>query len=216
MSQRTIAIGDIHGCARALEAILQAIDLQPQDFLITLGDYIDRGSDSRAVVDLLLEIRERCHLIPLMGNHELMLLTAIGQPSELPFWLQCGGAATLASYGGNLHGIPDSHIDFFNDCHPHFESTEHFFVHANYQHDRPLNRQPTYVRYWEHLSSHTPAPHISGKKAVVGHTPQTSGEPLDVGHLICIDTFCVGGKWLTAYDVTNEQFWQANRWGELR
>ena len=57
---------------------------------------------------------------------------------------------------------------------------------------------------------------MSGKKAVVGHTPDKSGEIFDIGHLICIDTFCYGGAWLTAVDVENGTTWQANDEGELR
>ena len=70
MPPRTIAIGDIHGCSAAFAAILAAIDIQPDDTLITLGDYVDRGIDSKGVLDQLIELESRCHLIPLMGNHE--------------------------------------------------------------------------------------------------------------------------------------------------
>ena len=62
----------------------------------------------------------------------------------------------------------------------------------------------------------TARPHVSGKTAVVGHTPQRGGEVLDLGFLKCIDTFCNGGRWLTALDVTSGRVWQANNRGELR
>jgi serine/threonine protein phosphatase 1 len=62
----------------------------------------------------------------------------------------------------------------------------------------------------------TPGPHESGKTVIVGHTSQKSGEILDLGHLVCIDTYCHGGSWLTALEVTTGQVWQANRNGELR
>ena len=55
-----------------------------------------------------------------------------------------------------------------------------------------------------------------GKTAIVGHTPQGTGEILDLGYLICIDTYCVGGGWLTALDVESGRVWQANREGRLR
>jgi serine/threonine protein phosphatase 1 len=61
-----------------------------------------------------------------------------------------------------------------------------------------------------------PARHCSGKVAVVGHTPQKSGEVLDLGYLKCIDTFCHGGGWLTALEVGTGKVWQANRAGEVR
>ena len=57
---------------------------------------------------------------------------------------------------------------------------------------------------------------MSGKKAIVGHTPDPSGEIFDIGHLMCIDTYCYGGQWLTAADVANGTIWQANDKGQLR
>jgi len=72
------------------------------------------------------------------------------------------------------------------------------------------------LRYWLHLHAHRPGPHMSGKIAVVGHTPQRMGEPLDVGHLLCLDTYCFGGGWLTAFDVSSRACWQANEQGFVR
>ena len=61
-----------------------------------------------------------------------------------------------------------------------------------------------------------PDPHVSGKIAIVGHTPQISGDVLDMGHLICIDTFCFGDGCLTAMDVHTKRIWQADKEGNLR
>jgi len=61
-----------------------------------------------------------------------------------------------------------------------------------------------------------PASHCSGKTAIVGHTPQRSGEVLDGGHVLCIDTYCFGSGWLTAFDVDSGQLWQADKHGKLR
>lgn len=74
---RSIAIGDIHGCLLALKAIIAAIDLQPEDTIITLGDYIDRGPDSKGVLDQLIELEGRCNLIPLKGDHDEMLAVEV-------------------------------------------------------------------------------------------------------------------------------------------
>ena len=76
MPARTIAIGDIHGHSRALAALLENVKPQPQDTLVFLGDSIDRGPDSRGVVEQVIALQERCHVVPLMGNHEEMLLNA--------------------------------------------------------------------------------------------------------------------------------------------
>ena len=73
---RTIAIGDIHGCSAALDALLDAIRPRPEDAIVTLGDYINRGPDSRGVLDRLIKLSNQCRLIPLLGNHEQMLFEA--------------------------------------------------------------------------------------------------------------------------------------------
>lgn len=211
---RTIAIGDIHGCVAALAALLDAIDPQPGDTLITLGDYIDRGPDSRAVIDLLLAASKSCELIPLLGNHEIVMLCVAAGTMPLGFWIQaCGGQATLASYGGVLEGVPDEHWKFLRDCRRHYETDTHQFLHANYLPGLPLDEQPDEVLFWTHLNR-IPPPHKSGKQTIVGHTPQP-GRILHAGHVVCIDTFCCGSGCLTAYDVDTGDQWQADKSGVL-
>jgi hypothetical protein len=73
LAGRTIAIGDIHGCRDALAALIDAIGPGPDDTLVTLGDHIDRGPDSRGVIDQLLALASRCRLVPLLGDHEEMV-----------------------------------------------------------------------------------------------------------------------------------------------
>ena len=116
MSARTIVFGDIHGCARALDALIEAIDPTTDDRLIMLGDYVDRGPDSCSVIQRLLSLGDRCQLVPLLGNHELMLLRALESFDQLVFWLGYGGQQTVDSYGGDPHEIPGEHIDFMRDC----------------------------------------------------------------------------------------------------
>src|SRR5262249_47793301 len=77
MAGRTIAIGDIHGCPDALAALLDAVAPGREDTVVTLGDYIDRGPDSRRVLDRLIALAGRCRLVPLLGNHEEALLSAL-------------------------------------------------------------------------------------------------------------------------------------------
>lgn len=67
---RLLAIGDIHGCCRALDALLAAIKPRPEDQIIPLGDYVDRGPASRQVLDRLIHLAERCAVIPILGNHD--------------------------------------------------------------------------------------------------------------------------------------------------
>lgn len=218
MDGRIIAIGDIHGCSRALATLLEAVDPQAEDVLVLLGDYVDRGPDSRGVLDQLIALDQRCHSYPLLGNHEEILLSVVAEGASPELWLRYGGAATLDSYGfdGDLGVIPEEHIAFLRGCRDYFETESHFFVHANYLAQVPLSRQPAKTTRWTTLREIIPGPHCSGKTAVVGHTSDETGEVFSLGHLICIDTFCYGGGWLTALDVTSGQTWAANEQGQLR
>jgi len=213
---RTIAIGDIHGCAQALAALIDAIEPTKNDVIVTLGDYVDRGPDSRGVVDLLIELVERCRVIPLLGNHEAMLLDSFHSRDCFEFWQQCGGRETLESYGGSLSLVSPMHMAFFQACRRFYETDSHFMVHANYDPILPLDEQPDRLLLWEHIVYTMPRPHESEKTAIVGHTPQVSGEILNLDHLIAIDTYCVGGGWLTALEINTGQTWQADREGRLR
>jgi serine/threonine protein phosphatase 1 len=216
-SGRTVAVGDVHGCSVALAALLRAVAPGPDDTLVTLGDYIDRGPDAQGVIEQLLALAGRCQLVPLRGNHEEMLFAARAGRDDLRGWLKFGGGRTLASYGiASPQGIPGRHLDFLKGCRRYHETDAHLFVHANYRPNRPLAEQPENALLWEHLDLEKAAPHYSGKAVVVGHTPQPDGDVLDLGFLAGIDTGCCAGGWLTALDVGTGRYWQANQRGEVR
>ena len=210
---RAYAIGDIHGCSLALEGLLAKIAPTPADTIVTLGDYIDRGPNSRGVIERLLALREECNLITLMGNHEIMCLVALGDPAEMALWESAGGRATLLSYGGSPELIPEEHIAFMSNCQRFHETETHLFFHANYMPQLPLEEQPPSALFWEHITRRLPAPHMSGKTAIVGHTPQQSGRVLDCDHLIGIDTYVFGEGLLTALEVNTRKTWQATKYG---
>jgi serine/threonine protein phosphatase 1 len=214
---RTIAIGDIHGCSKALDALIEAINPTPGDEVVMLGDYVDRGPDSRGVLDSLIALSWRCWLIPLLGNHDQMMLDALNDKPHA-IWFEVGGVEALDSYvpGRNLAAVPREHVEFLEGCRDYFETDTHIFVHANYYPDIPIDEQPDFMLRWESLKTFTPGPHESGKRAIVGHSSQKSGEILDLGHLVCIDTFCHGGGWLTALEVHTDRVWQADRDGRMR
>lgn len=214
---RTIAIGDLHGCPVAFAALIDAIELQRQDTLVTLGDYVDRGLDSKGVLDQLIALQTKCNLVPILGNHDEMMLHARDGKSDFQFWKNCGGDSCLDSYGDSsqLSLIPQNHFRFLKSCRSYYETETHVFVHANYKPDLPVNELDDHTLRWLSLRDYVPSSrHCSGKTFVVGHTPQP--EVLDLGHLICIDTNCCGGGWLTAMDVNTKQIWQVNERGELR
>lgn len=218
MSDRLIAIGDIHGCIAALDALLESISPDASDTIVTLGDYIDRGPDSKAVIDRLIDLKSRCRLIPLIGNHEEMMLDVI-ENREPPYrWLQFGGVQTLDSYGfaGDMSVIPETHLQFFSELLDYYESSDHFFVHANYEAGLQLQDQSIDYLRWLKIDDELPPPHFSGRKAVVGHTHSRDAEIVEFPHLICLDTYCYGGGWLTAMDLMAGQVWQSDIGGNLR
>jgi serine/threonine protein phosphatase 1 len=220
---RILAIGDIHGCLTALTTLLDAVAPKPDDLLIMLGDYTDRGPDSRQVLDLLLQLHATGRLIALRGNHDMMMLEARYDEEERRLWMLCGGKQTLESYGmkvvesywGDLREIPASHWRFLEEiCVDYYETSTHFFVHANAYPDIPLNEQPLYMLHWEKIGP--TFPHLSGKIMVCGHTKQNDGTVLNRGHMVCIDTGAYADGWLTCLDVTTGHIWQANQKGDVR
>lgn len=217
MNGRILAISDIHGCSIALAALIEAINPQSDDTIIPLGDFVDRGIDSRGVLDQLIELRDRCNLVPILGNHDQMMLHARNGKDDFNFWKNCGGITSLDSYGdtGRLDLIPAAHFRFLQSCHSYFETDTHIFLHANFKPDVPLEQLDYHTLRWLSLRDYVPPkPHCSGKVAVMGHTPQP--DILDLGHLICLDTGCCNGGWLTALEVNTKQRWQVNEKGQHR
>ncbi len=134
----TYAIGDIHGCLESLDQLLKKITPRPEDELVFVGDYIDRGPQSREVVDRLLTLPHRC--VFLMGNHERMLLDFLAGEDE-DIYLENGGRATLASYGGDPDDIPAAHLAFFHNLRPMYETPDYLFVHAGIRPMVPVAEQ---------------------------------------------------------------------------
>jgi serine/threonine protein phosphatase 1 len=211
---RLLAIGDIHGCSTALESLLTSVGIQDDDTIVTLGDYVDRGPDSRGVIDSLLSLQNRCRLIALRGNHDQMMLAARSDAQVRSEWLQVGGRATIASYG-TLDTVPAAHWDFLErQCVDVWETDTHFFVHGNAYPDVPILEQPRHVLYWERFDR--VQPHASGKIMICGHTSQKGGLPNNQGFAVCIDTWAHAGMWLTCMDVETNWIWQADIDGETR
>lgn len=215
------AVGDIHGCFQSLETLMNAVGIGCDDTLITLGDYVNRGPAVRQVIDWLIRFDRTNRLVPLRGNHEIMMLSGIDNKSFRDSWLKVGGDATLASYAspkqpcGKVSEIPGEHLDFLRTKLRAFHEIEtHFFVHANALPDRPLDEQPDDMLYWERFRD--PPRHQSGKVMVCGHTSQKSGLPVTNGNAICIDTRAYGGGWLTCLHVESGKIWQANEQGQHR
>ena len=217
MPGRTIAISDIHGYLAPLRALWEAIVPQPDDLIVLMGDYVDRGPDSRGVIEQLIEWKQRFQLVPLMGNHdEMMLDVCRGRLGLLAEWGLFGGDTTISSYGRVPEDVPQEHVAFLCECETFVETARYLFVHANYWSDMPLAQQPTSVLRWESLKTRLPGPHCSGKTVILGHTAQKDGHLLDLGYLKCIDTCLYGDGWLTALEVDMGLVWQVDQQGRLR
>lgn len=218
---RILAIGDIHGCSTALDTLLKAVHLSPHDIVVTLGDYVNKGPDSQGVLDRLLALHQRGQLVPIRGNHDLMFLLARSLPEENAAQ-DLLSPETLNSYGSEMTEkpakiteVPERHWRFLTQhCLNYWETQDHIFLHATADPDLPLDRQPYENLFCQKFQY--PRPHQSGKVMICGHTSQKSGQPVNLGHAICIDTWACGEGWLTALDVNTGQVWQANQQGQTQ
>lgn len=213
---RTLAIGDIHGCLNALKTIEVAINFNKSDTIIVLGDYIDRGPDSKGVLDWMIDSQAKYNLITLLGNHEEMMDEALLCPEAYYFWIMNGGDDTLKSFKqSSIDGIQHKYWEFIKSCKLFHETEDHIFVHAGLEPLLPASEQETDILCW--LRFRDLKPHISNKMIICGHTPQQGNVPGVLPHAICIDTYAFHHKgYLTCLDVNTGEFWQANNHGEIR
>lgn len=196
--------------------MINAIQPTKSDTIITLGDHVGRGPDTKGVIDRLIDLADKCQLISVLGNHDEMMLQAKDGVAELQFWLQHRGLSALQSYGSSegLDLVPSEHFQFLEKCVPYVETESHFFTHANYVPSKPLSQTRSYYLRWLSLRDSIPTAHVSGKTAIVGHTPHR--EIFDIGHLICLDTGACCGGWLTALEIASRQCWQFDAEGKSR
>ncbi|MGY4434465.1 serine/threonine protein phosphatase 1 [Bradyrhizobium sp. F1.13.1] len=190
---RIYAIGDVHGRADLLQSLLTVIDADlarsaPERAIqVFLGDYVDRGPDSRAVIDLLIERSKSHETVCLKGNHEVFLLEVLKDPARLEEWRRYGGLLTLVSYGinptmnptpeqqielieGLRQALPPEHLSFLQQLRPSFACGDFFFAHAGVKPGVALERQKEEDLLWireEFLESER----RFGKYVVHGHTP---------------------------------------------
>jgi len=216
MNKRLFAIGDIHGCFDSLKELIENnIHLQKNDKLILLGDYIDRGAKSKEVVDFIMELQEKgFDVIPLIGNHEAMLLDANENEKNISKWIQNGGNETLKSFEiSYLKDIESKYIKFFKDLRYYYAFEDYLFVHAGFN-DNVLNPFTDYYSLlWKCKESYT-SPLLANKTIIHGHDPinisKCEERVLSKLNVINIDTGCVyndkeGFGRLTAYDCNNQR-----------
>jgi serine/threonine protein phosphatase 1 len=230
---RLYAIGDIHGRLDLLESLLSLIERDQRGravmpvVLIFLGDYVDRGPDSKRVVDRLIrEFASPYTPVFLKGNHEDLLLSFLNDPVTGPNWLYNGGDTTLLSYGVSLETIqlaawggpqelveavrqfkvvlPAAHLHFYEGLRLSCRIGDYFFTHAGVRPNVPLDQQSEHDLLWireEFLNSKDDF----GAVVVHGHTPDR--DPQAFRNRIGLDTFAVRTGKLTAAGFEGSRRW---------
>ncbi len=187
-----IAIGDVHGCARTLQTLLAKLDLQPDDHVVFVGDYVDRGPDVRGVIQTCIDLQSRVRCTFLRGNHEAIMLEAIAPDAPInavAHWHQSGGGATRASYPGGV--IDPAHVAFLEATELYLDTSDFFFVHAGLLPWRTVAHSIAHadadLLLWtrEHIDTQ-PRDVVWEKPVVCGHTPRS--RPIDRPHLLMVDT----------------------------
>lgn len=214
MSPRTFAIGDIHGCRTALAVLSQSLELQPDDRVILLGDIVDRGPDSRGVIEDLLDLQNVCQMVFIRGNHEEMMLDALDSRDQFDCWMMVGGQEAMESYHNDVKNIPPQHREFVQSSCDYYETPTEIFVHANLEPGIALQKQtPQWLR-WQHLTGWE-YPHESGKRVICGHTVQREGIPFSQNGWVCLDTGAYRGNPLTCLEVETNIVHRADEEGNL-
>ena len=212
---KTFVIGDIHGQLGMLENLMAKIPWRPdKDSLVFLGDYVDRGPDSKGVVAYISSLtRNYSRVSCVLGNHEGMLTDYL-KGVHRGLYLSNGGLTTLKAYerekcSGGVLGvieIPSEHNAFYASLKPYFEIEEYYLVHAGFRPGVPMALQTKTDMMWIR------EPFISstfdfGKKIVFGHTPFL--EPLVTKNKIGIDTGAAHGRRLCCLELPTEKFYFA-------
>jgi serine/threonine protein phosphatase 1 len=194
---RLFAISDIHGCFKPFfELVVNIIKLKKSDQLILLGDYIDRGDQSKEVIDFILDLhKEGFNITALTGNHEVMLTDAYYDPDLLTLWLMNSGFSTLFSFGiEDVREIDAHYLEFFTRLEYFKVIGNYIFVHAGFDDLAPDPFSVKHSMIWECRQSYQ-NPVLSGKTIIHGHRPKTVSYIKNLiaekSNVIPIDTGCV-------------------------
>jgi serine/threonine protein phosphatase 1 len=198
---RRLVFSDIHGCIKTFRALLyETIKITPDDHLFFLGDYIDRGPDSRAVIDEIMKLQmDNYQVKALRGNHEQLLLNSLHDVEHREVWMRNGGIQTLVSFNvASVHDIPEKYMNFFNALEYYVLLDDFILVHAglNTAIEDPFS--DIYSMLW--LRNFIIDPQKVNNRIIVhGHTPTSLSrikESIAHAHTdynIVIDNGCVYG-----------------------
>lgn len=211
---REFAIGDIHGCSVTFrKLLLDILQADVNDRIICVGDYIDRGPDSKGVVDLIVDLREKGYQIEtIRGNHEHMMMESTRDEMHFWLWMANGGEATLKSFGiSSYDEMPSVYKDFFSATGYFHTRGNYIFTHAglNFNAEDPFTdtNSMLWIRGFEADNQW-----LNGRTLIHGHTPLSMHYlERQTGPVINIDGGCVYkpfGKYgyLVAYDLQQRKF----------
>ncbi len=220
------AISDIHGCSKSFEALLRKINFSKEDELFLLGDYIDRGPDSKGVFDLIFQLQEEGYQLHcLRGNHEQLFLRALtdGLDAEEK-WIIGGGNTVLTSFGvDNPDKVPKTYRSFIKNLLYYAETDGYILVHAGLNFNHPTSPfEDTEALLWiRNWYKNINREWLGDRIIVHGHTPLMQEsiikqlDNLDEVPVVDIDNGCVyqvdGYRHLCAFELTTKTlFFQPN------
>jgi serine/threonine protein phosphatase 1 len=149
----TYVIPDIHGRYDLLSDALSAITARPSGetaIIVTIGDYVDKGPQSREVIERLRSgVGALWRLVTLKGNHDAMMVEALRDPAKMAGWMEKGGDAALASYGGDPGDVPSAHIAWLDQLLLMHVDSHRLYVHAGVDPEIPLDRQSEATLLWK-------------------------------------------------------------------
>ncbi|CAN5396663.1 metallophosphoesterase family protein [soil metagenome] len=171
--ERRFVVSDIHGCAKTFnELLFNQLHIEEIDSLYLLGDYVDRGPDSKGVLDIIIELSENKYKVfPLRGNHEQFMFNSFLGPKLHQFWLECGGHQTLQSFkAATIFDIPSQYIDFLESLVYYIELEDFLLVHAgfNFSEGKPFQDLEAMMMIRNYKVDRR---YIGNKKIIHGHTP---------------------------------------------
>ena len=169
------AIGDIHGGSKTFRALLDTLSLKHSDSLYLMGDYVDRGNDSKGVLDIILQLMDAGYDVrPIRGNHDdMMLRTFTGVHDDYSWhWIKCWGPLTLASFGIEaIEHVPARYLTLLDSLPTILMEDDFIFVHAalDMSLDDPISQTPETEMLWGEIMDEKPK-NIGGRTLVTGHT----------------------------------------------
>lgn len=226
--KRILAVGDIHGKFKALISLWEKLDVTDDDFVIFLGDYIDRGEDVAKVLEWVMEHKDKKNFIFLRGNHEQMMIDAIKSNGMDSFtWLINGGKTTISALRelNSNKIVPFNEIRSFVENLPFSYSTDiggrkYFFCHAGVDSKIPLDMQSQHFLLWAREEFFN---NYDGYDVIIcGHSPikffydcdANNPRPIKIPekNILMLDTgaFITDGR-LSAVDILSGQYWQSGQ-----